>query len=283
MEKGAALYARPAVAARVEAESQAALRAAGKALSPGQLLDQFRGGALSNPLASAVARLRGRWVHAGEVAPAVLAELQAGKLAPSARYGGLTQAAAALRVRPRAVEITTARSLAAFTPGVGLGLITDDALFAASARPDLVLRRYLDALSDDGELLLHLGNVESGAGASRVMTREGDAASLAGWLKSVKGLEVTDQPHAPAARVDDLGQRLSPAGVPRGSSGARAARALAVAEVPRSAPPQGALVAAAQASRPASRGRAGSGEASPREGLSPGRGGRPAQSSGAIP
>jgi hypothetical protein len=89
------------------------------------------------------------------------------------------------------LDVTAAGSADELQGKKDLGLITDHGPMSWSTRPDLVLRSYVDALHDKGEILVSLGSNGDGVGRrTRVMTRAEKELGLAEWLKTIPGLEV---------------------------------------------------------------------------------------------
>lgn len=99
-------------------------------------------------------------------------------------------------------------------------LITDVfGVFAYDPRPDLVLRRYLDLLADDGAIYLLLGvdNDPRRLSTHRVRAAGGEIG-LVEWLKGIDGLEVVEQrnenfglPPSTALRITRTGKVRVPA------------------------------------------------------------------------
>ncbi len=198
------LSTNPAAQATTQQESQQALASAARALSTEQFLDQFRDGGLDNPVALALARHPGAWRHAGQLGESVLADLRAGKISGSEKFPLGSRLTGLVAAGIDSVDVATLDSPAAVKGCQNLAVITDQGLFAASPEPSALLRSYLDALSDKGELLLAFGAHGTGvARRSRVLTRKGKDLGLADWLATIPGLQVELHTQRGASYAED--------------------------------------------------------------------------------
>ena len=144
------------------------------------LLDKFKGGVLS----SALKRVEdGEWAHLSKVSPQVEASITSPNEQERLELGGLFGSRAPLG--------TVVDNPSNLKPDRSLKLISDDGPLSWSYRPDQTLKSYLNALSDDGEILINLGDEANGQGLrTTVFSQGGDEFSLAKWLKRSNGLDV---------------------------------------------------------------------------------------------
>lgn len=190
IEQAGSLSTKPETCAAIEAASRQALAVAGAKLSAGEVLDLFRSGPFDNPVHAALSQ-GGSWRHVGALAAEVAAEFGHGKLEASVRYPVASRLSALVSGSSAPLSFGAVGSVSELSGAKDLTLITDQGELAASARPDLVLRAYLDAIANDGEILVAFGSNGAGTGArSRIMTRKSEDASLPEWLAAIPGLKV---------------------------------------------------------------------------------------------
>lgn len=169
------------------------------AITASDFLDAFRGGELRHPLIASLKKLKNgdRWVNSSEVGEQVFAGMK------KKDYGfedvsvflGLSQTF----IRWRAQGINTDKmtytalgNTVALRDVKDVKLITDyHGDFVSSFAPDIVLKRYLDSLSDKGEIYLYMGQEYGGYGtASKVLKKDGTKLTLRTWVREQAGLSV---------------------------------------------------------------------------------------------
>ncbi len=198
METGAALYQRPETARRLEAESQADLAHELNTAPTGTFLDLFRAGPVSNPLARALNRTR-RWAHVGPISPVAIEDVRAGKVTATTRFGSVGEVLSSLRRLGRRsfeFDAVTSADEVTSTPD----LITDSGVFASSTRPTEVLRKYFEAVGDDGRILLSHGGARA---QSEVITLLNERVPISTWLKSLRGVDVSKHVRRGASASQD--------------------------------------------------------------------------------
>jgi SAM-dependent methyltransferase len=70
-------------------------------------------------------------------------------------------------------------------------LISDHQLnFVTEETPDKTLQSYIDSLSDNGKIILYLGDEQLGVGKAKILKKSGGYTTLINWLKGIKGINV---------------------------------------------------------------------------------------------
>lgn len=169
-------------------------------MSPVEFLDSFRGGEVTHPLISSLKSLRpeDKWVNSSEVGPEIFSRMQKKDYSynDTSVFTGLAQKF----IRWRSMGINTNKmAYTALSDSSPLKDVTDVKLitdyngdFVSSFTPDVVLQRYLNALSNKGEVYLFMGKEYGGFGSdSKVMTKDGRKIALRQWLREIPGLSAT--------------------------------------------------------------------------------------------
>ncbi len=125
----------------------------------------------------------GQWAHLSKVSPEVERAISSpepddriklrGNLSSKSPVGSVVESPSGLK------------------PDKSLKLISDDGPLSWGYRPDLTLKSYLDALADDGEILINLGSRARGQGLrTSVYSQAGEEFKLDRWLRRANGLDV---------------------------------------------------------------------------------------------
>lgn len=183
---------------RFEASSREAHARAFHPEDVGALVDGFCAGSLGHPLLEARARVPdgATWAHFGPTSDGARASIARGVLELGPASAGQAFGLVALRAH-RAITSASlglaGTSLEDLRGRRDLAMIADrGGPFSWSLHPDRVLRDYLGALTDDGELVLHLGKERDGiSGATKILTRDGETLRLRDWLRKLEGVSVS--------------------------------------------------------------------------------------------
>ncbi|MDD5303046.1 MAG: hypothetical protein PHS14_08035 [Elusimicrobia bacterium] len=175
-------------------------------------LDSFRSGEFTSSILPAFSRLRAgaRWLDSSPRAGDVARGMEAGKFdfSKTGDFLGLAQKIMSWRAS-RLDAKRYAHAPWADGPDGRAGLITDfHGGLQSDYRPSETLRRYLDALADDGELHLSLGTEINGYGMrAQVIMPDGSILTLREWLMSrIPGIKA-ERTRAYAGR--NVGERTS--------------------------------------------------------------------------
>lgn len=162
-----------------------------------QFLDSFRGGELRHPLLASIKNLKreDRWINSTELGDSIVQGLRKHDFdySDTKVFTGLAQKF--IRWRARGIDMerinhTFVRDTQALKDVRKVKLITDyHGDFMSAFAPDVVLKRYVDALSDKGEIYIYLGQEYGGFGSDAiVMTKDGRKLALRQWLRQIPGL-----------------------------------------------------------------------------------------------
>lgn len=167
-------------------------------LSFTQFMDSFRGGEITHPLIRAIKKLSiGKiWMNISNLKFDVQHGIKNKQFDASKTdvFWGLAQKWIRFRVNSINVDkfqytnISTVESIRELK---NLGLITDMyGDFVSSLKPDMILQRYLDSLSQDGSLFIYLGPEYTGFGASsEVLLKNGGRVNIRAWLQTIPGVQ----------------------------------------------------------------------------------------------
>ena len=170
-----------------------------KAITVSEFFDAFRGGEISHPLISSIKNLKkqDQWVNLSEVGDQVLAGMKAKdyQFKDTKVFVGLAQKFIrwrASRINADKLNYTAVNDSSAIKSLRNVKLLTDYyGDFMSSFAPDVILKRYINALDNRGEIYIYLGAENDGFGSSSVvMTKSGEKLPLREWLESIPGLDV---------------------------------------------------------------------------------------------
>ena len=145
-----------------------------------EMIEKFKGGLLRSALRKVP---DGEWVHLSKVSPQVEAAIASPQEDERLELGGIFGS--------RSPVGKVVENPSDLQPNRSFRLISDDGPLSWSYRPDRTLKSYLEALSDDGEILVNLGDEARGQGLrTSVFSQGGEEFSLANWLRRANGLDV---------------------------------------------------------------------------------------------
>lgn len=145
-----------------------------------EIIEKFKGGLLRSALRKVP---DGKWAHLSKINSQVEATIGSSQESERLELGGLFGSHSPIG--------SVVENPSDLEPNRSLQLISDDGPLSWSFRPDLTLNSYLDALHDDGEILVNLGDEARGQGLrSTVFTQAGEEFRLANWLRRANGLQV---------------------------------------------------------------------------------------------
>lgn len=168
-----------------------------KNTSATDFFNAFRGGEIRHPLLSSLKSLKTEdlWVNSSEMNSQILSDLTAGKLnfSDTSVFTGLAQKFIRWRasnIQSDRIQYSSISSAAALQYLRNAKLITDFyGDFMSSLAPDKVLKKYVDALSEQGEVYIFMGPEYGGLGSeSMVLTKDGRKVALRHWVTEVPGL-----------------------------------------------------------------------------------------------
>ncbi|WP_374032226.1 hypothetical protein [Bdellovibrio bacteriovorus] len=186
--------------ASLQQKARATFRERSKYITATEFLDAFRGGELRHPLIASIKGLKreDRWVNSSEVGAQVFAGMKSKDYdySDTSVFVGLAQKF----IRWRASRINTDKIN--YTPVADSGLLKDvrdvklitdyHGDFMSSFAPDVVLGRYLESLSNKGEIYLYTGKEYGGFGSdSMVMRKDGTQMPLRQWLRQIPGVNTS--------------------------------------------------------------------------------------------
>lgn len=167
-------------------------------MSPVEFLDAFRGGEVRHPLIASLKSLKpeDRWVNSSEVGAEIFSRMQKKDypFKDTSIFTGLAQKFIrwrAMGINTNKMNYTTFSDSSPLKDVKDVKLITDfNGDFISSFTPDVVLQRYLNSLSDKGEVYLYMGKEYGGFGSeSMVMTKDGRKIALRQWVRSIPGIQ----------------------------------------------------------------------------------------------
>ncbi|WP_374035061.1 hypothetical protein ACES2I_04400 [Bdellovibrio bacteriovorus] len=186
--------------ASLQEKARATFRERSKNITATEFLDAFRGGELRHPLIASIKSLKreDRWVNSSEVGAQVFNGMKNKDYdySDTSVFVGLAQKF----IRWRASRINTDKIN--YTPLADSNLLKDvrdvklitdyHGDFMSSFAPDVVLGRYLEALSNKGAIYLYTGKEYGGFGSdSMVMTKAGTQMPLRQWLRQIPGVNTS--------------------------------------------------------------------------------------------
>lgn len=163
-----------------------------------QFLDSFRGGELRHPLIASIKSLKpeDRWINSSELGDNFANSLRKKEydFSDTKVFTGLAQKF--IRWRARGIDMerinhTFVQDTQILKDVRNVKLITDyHGDFMSAFAPDTVLKRYVDTISDKGEIYIYTGQEYGGFGSnSIVMTKDGRKLPLRQWLQQIPGLK----------------------------------------------------------------------------------------------
>ncbi|WP_080602328.1 hypothetical protein [Bdellovibrio bacteriovorus] len=186
--------------ASLQEKARATFRERSKNITATEFLDAFRGGELRHPLIASIKGLKreDRWVNSSEVGAQVFAGMKSKDYdySDTSVFVGLSQKFIrwrASRINTDKINYTPVSDSALLKDVRDVKLITDyHGDFMSSFAPDIVLGRYLESLSNKGEIYLYTGKEYGGFGSdSMVMRKDGTQMPLRQWLRQIPGVNTS--------------------------------------------------------------------------------------------
>lgn len=174
------------------------LQASVKNTGVSEFLDAFRGGEFRHPLIASIKSLgkEDRWLNVTDVGDSVLQGMKTKSynFEDTQVFIGLAQKFIrwrASKINPDKFSYTSLKDTQSLADFKDIKLITDYyGEFTSSLTPDVILTKYLQALSNKGEIYLYMGKEYGGFGSeSMVMTKQGQKIPLRKWIMSLPGIK----------------------------------------------------------------------------------------------
>lgn len=184
----------------LQAQARTQLREVTKNITATEFLDAFRGGEFRHPLIASIKSLKAedQWINSSEVGPQVFSGLQKKdyNYEDTKVFTGMAQKFIRWRsngINTEKMHYTLMSDTYAMANLKDVKLITDyHGDFMSSFMPDVILNRYVDAISNKGEIYIYLGKEYGGFGSdSVVMTKEGTKLPLRQWIRNIPGLKTS--------------------------------------------------------------------------------------------
>lgn len=184
----------------MQAHARARFKEHTQNITASEFLDAFRGGELRHPLIASIKNLKrqDKWINSSEVGAQVFVGMKQKDyhFEDTTVFVGLAQKFIRWRatgINTDKINYTAISNSSPLKEAQDIRLITDyhGDIMSAFA-PDVVLQRYLNSLSNKGEIYLYLGKEFGGFGTeSMVMTKQGIKVPLRKWIQKIPGIKAS--------------------------------------------------------------------------------------------